>query len=70
MSPVNVSATDLGYYASSRFYLHGACVRLHVKYLPCQSFPGIFSTIDRYNKLIVQKPFRPLGTLCQSGRPN
>jgi hypothetical protein len=30
---------------------------LHVKTLPYQSFPGIFSTIDRYNKLIVQGYF-------------
>ena len=49
-----ISATDLGYYASSRFCLLCAWVRLHVKPLPFQSFPGIFSTIDRYNKLIVQ----------------
>jgi hypothetical protein len=32
-------------------------VRLHVKALPFQSFPGIFSTIDRYNKLIVRNHF-------------
>ena len=54
---VTISATDLGYYASSRFCLHCAWVRLHVKNLPYQSFPGIFSTIDRYNKLIVQSHF-------------
>lgn len=52
-----VSATELGSYASSRFCLHCAWVRLHVKKLPFQSFPGIFSTIDRYNKLIVQNHF-------------
>ncbi len=53
-----VSATELGYYASSRFCLHCAWVRLHVKNLPFQGFPGIFSTIDRYNKLIVQTHFQ------------
>ena len=52
-----ISATELGSYASSRFCLHCAWVRLHVKKLPFQSFPGIFSTIDRYNKLIVQNHF-------------
>ncbi len=56
MAPT-ISATDLGFYASSRFCLHCAWVRLHVKSLPYQSFPGIFSTIDRYNKLIVQSHF-------------
>lgn len=56
MAPT-VSATELGFYASSRFCLHCAWVRMHVKSLPYQSFPGIFSTIDRYNKLIVQSHF-------------
>ncbi len=56
MAPT-ISATDLGFYASSRFCPHCAWVRLHVKNLPYQSFPGIFSTIDRYNKLIVQGHF-------------
>ena len=54
---VTVSATELGQYASTRFCLHCAWVRLHVKKLPFQSFPGIFSTIDRYNKFIVQNHF-------------
>ena len=53
-----ISATELGQYASSRFCPHCAWVRLHVKNLPFQSFPGIFSTIDRYNKLIVQNHFQ------------
>ena len=52
-----ISATELGQYGSSRFCLHCAWVRLHVKPLPFQSFPGIFSTIDRYNKFIVQNHF-------------
>ena len=53
-----ISATALGYYASSRFCPHCAWVRFHVKNLPYQSFPGIFSTIDRYNKLIVRNYFQ------------
>ncbi len=52
-----ISATELGYYASSRFCPHCAWVRLHVKNLPFQGFPGIFSSIDRYNKLIVRNHF-------------
>jgi hypothetical protein len=54
---LTISATDLGYYASWRFCPRCAWVRLHVKTLPYQSFPGIFSTIDRYNKLIVRNHF-------------
>ena len=54
---VTISATELGQYASSRFCLHCAWVRLNVKPLPFQSFPGIFSTIDRYNKIIVHNHF-------------
>ena len=62
MAPT-ISATELGFYASSRFCPHCAWVRLHVKSLPYQSFPGIFSTIDRYNKLIVQSHFNRESTL-------
>ena len=58
-----ISATELGQYASSRFCLHCAWVRLHVKPLPFQSFPGIFSTIDRYNKFNVQNYFDRKNTL-------
>ncbi len=53
-----VSATELGYYASFRFCPRCAWVRSHVKDLPFQGFPGIFSSIDRYNKLLVQNHFR------------
>ena len=52
-----ISATELGTYARSRFCPRCAWVRLHVKNLPYQSFPGIFSSIDRYNKLIVHNHF-------------
>lgn len=50
---LTISATELGRYAATRFCPRCAWVRLHVKPLPYQTFPGIFSTIDRYNKLIV-----------------
>ena len=52
-----ISATNLGYYASSRFCARCAWVKLHVKKLPYQSFPGIFSSIDSYNKKIVHNHF-------------
>ena len=52
-----ISATELGTYARARFCPRCAWVRLHVKNLPYQSFPGIFSSIDRYNKLIVHNHF-------------
>jgi len=52
-----ISATELGTYARTRFCSRCAWVRLHVKSLPYQSFPGIFSSIDRYNKLIVHNHF-------------
>ena len=54
---LSISATALGAYGSGRFCERCAWLRLHVKSLPYQSFPGIFSTIDRYNKLIVHSYF-------------
>ena len=54
---LTISATNLGSYASRRFCPLCAWVHLHVKPLPYQTFPGIFSTIDRYNKLIVHRYF-------------
>ncbi|HCL25528.1 MAG TPA: hypothetical protein DHW65_04170 [Dehalococcoidia bacterium] len=52
-----ISATELGTYARTRFCARCAWVRLHVKNLPYQGFPGIFSSIDRYNKLLVHNHF-------------
>ena len=60
---LTISGGDLGYYASSRFCRRCAWVRLHVKPLPYQSFPGIFSSIDRYNKLVVNSYFERHGSL-------
>ena len=58
---LTISATELGTYARSRFCPRCAWVRLHIKNLPYQSFPGIFSSIDRYNKLIVHNHFDRVG---------
>ena len=54
---LTISAKDLAQYASNRSCPRCGWVRLHVKQLPFQMFPGIFSTIDRYNKLIIQSYF-------------
>ncbi len=50
---LTISAKNLGIFASVWFCPRCAWVRLNVKPLPFQTFPGIFSSIDRYNKLIV-----------------
>ena len=62
---LTISGGDLGYFASSRFCRRCAWVRLHVKPLPYQGFPGIFSSIDRYNKLVVNGYFEQHGCLPQ-----
>ena len=54
---LTISAGELSYYASSRFCSRCAWVRRHVRPLPYQSFPAIFSAIDRYTKLIVHSHF-------------
>lgn len=51
---LTISAKDLARYASGQFCPRCEWVRLHVKPLPFQTFPGIFSTIDRHTKLVVQ----------------
>ena len=60
---IKVSATNLGAYASNRFCPRCEWVKLNVKPLPYQSFPGIFSSIDSYNKRVVQEYFRRAKTL-------
>jgi hypothetical protein len=55
--PLTISAKDLAQYGSDKFCPRCGWVRLHVKQLPFQIFPGIFSTIDRYNKLIIESYF-------------
>ena len=54
---LTISARNLAAYAADRFCARCAWVRLHVKPLPYQTFPGIFSSIDRFNKLIVHSHF-------------
>ncbi len=54
---LTISVKNLGAYASKQFCPRCEWVRLHVKELPFQIFPGIFNTIDRYNKLIVHSYF-------------
>lgn len=58
-----ISAKNLGAFA-----VPGACprclwVQLHVSRLPYQIFPGIFSTIDSYNKKVVHAYFDREGAM-------
>ena len=50
---LTISATELGSYAGFRFCPRCAWIRMHVRALPWQGFPGIFSSIDRYTKQVV-----------------
>ena len=63
MPGLTISATELGGYAGFSFCARCAWIRLHVKPLPWQSFPGIFSSIDRYTKLVVVNHLRREGRL-------
>jgi len=54
---VTISARDLGYFASPDYCPRCAWVKLNVKPLPYQIFPGIFSSIDSYNKNVVRAHF-------------
>ena len=53
MSSLTISATELGSHAGFRFCPCCAWIRMHVRPLPWQGFPGIFSSIDRYTKQVV-----------------
>ena len=63
MSELVISAKDLGQFAKERPCQRCLWVGLHAKQLPYQSFPGIFSSIDSYNKRVVEKYFDREGTL-------
>ena len=65
MSGLTISATELGSYAGFRFCGRCAWIRLHVRPLPWQGFPGIFSSIDRYTKQIVVNHLAREGCLPQ-----
>ncbi|MSQ13599.1 MAG: hypothetical protein EXR47_05645 [Dehalococcoidia bacterium] len=54
---LTISAKDLGAFAYADPCPRCLWVQLHVKKLPYQTFPGIFSSIDRYNKLVVSRFF-------------
>lgn len=58
-----VSATELGSYAGFRFCARCAWIRMHVRTLPWQGFPGIFSSIDSYTKRVIVNHLVREGTL-------
>jgi hypothetical protein len=63
MPPLVISAKDLGGFATERGCPRCLWVGLHVKRLPYQIFPGIFSSIDAYNKRVVNGYFDREGQL-------
>ena len=65
MAGLVISAKDLGAFARERTCQRCLWVGLHVKPLPYQSFPGIFSTIDAFNKRVVHGYFDREGVLPQ-----
>jgi len=63
LQQLTISAKDLGAFAYADPCPRCLWIQLHVKKLPYQMFPGIFSSIDRYNKLVVNRFF------LRQGRP-
>ena len=57
MEQIRISAKNLGAFALPHFCPRCAWIKLHVKNLPFQIFPGIFSSIDAYNKQIIHSWF-------------
>lgn len=57
MEQIRISAKDLGAFVLPYYCPKCAWLKLHVKRLPFQIFPGIFSSIDAYNKRIVHSYF-------------
>ena len=55
MENFQISAKNLGRYAMQDFCPRCEWIRLKVKKLPYQIFPGIFSTIDAYTKRVVHQ---------------
>ena len=62
-SGLTISATELGSYAGFGFCARCAWIRMRVKPLPWQGFPGIFSSIDRYTKQVVVNHLQREGRL-------
>ena len=63
MDPLVISVKDLGNFALAWACRRCLWVGLHAKSLPYQSFPGIFSSIDAYNKRIVHQYFDREGSM-------
>ena len=57
MEQIRISAKNLGAFALPELCPRCAWIKLHVKDLPFQIFPGVFSSIDAYNKRIVHTWF-------------
>ncbi len=57
MDGLVISAKDLGSFAVKNACRRCLWLRLHVKPFPYQIFPGIFSSIDSYNKRVVNSYF-------------
>ncbi len=57
MEQIRISAKNLGAFALPDLCPRCAWIKLHVKDLPFQIFPGVFSSIDAYNKRIVHTWF-------------
>jgi len=53
MTQLRISAKNLGELAKPHFCPRCFWLRTHVRYLPFQIFPGIFSSIDAYTKRVV-----------------
>ena len=60
---ISVSATELANYAARYPCMRCAWVRMHIKDLPYQSFPGIFSAIDTFTKKVITSQFNQHGCL-------
>ena len=60
---VSISATELASYAPRYPCLRCAWIKMHVKDLPYQSFPTIFSSIDSFTKKAISAYFDTYKTL-------
>ncbi len=58
---LQISAKDLGKLAQPEFCPRCFWIQRHVKKLPFQIFPGIFSTIDSYSKKVTAEWFKKHG---------
>ncbi|MBS21799.1 MAG: hypothetical protein CL739_06880 [Chloroflexi bacterium] len=60
---ITISATELGNYATRYSCLRCAWVRMHIKDLPYQAFPAIFSSIDSFTKNVIATHFEKYSSL-------